>query len=236
MGIYRLALVTGLPAVAMLLACPLSAQAGQIQIKIDMDDPGSQVTQSDYISCMPNDCFEDGTPLDSSDGLPAGVTAGFGDNYGVGTRDRGVPNAIDVSALGLDDLLRDFDQLRSYSQQGGDHFEFRGLPESTYDVTIYSVDLQYGDRETNTFEVNGVVVGPIGLPVDNDLSTMTATLRVTLDDGSGVIRIATTDHVEDDLGSFKKICGLELMEVPEPATLGPLAVGGLAALGRRRRR
>jgi len=210
MGIYRLALVTGLPAVAMLLACPLSAQAGQIQIKIDMDDPGSQVTQSDYISCMPNDCFEDGTPLDSSDGLPAGVTAGFGDNYGVGTRDRGVPNAIDVSALGLDDLLRDFDQLRSYSQQGGDHFEFRGLPESTYDVTIYSVDLQYGDRETNTFEV--------------------------LDDGSGIIRIATTDHVEDDLGSFKKICGLELMEVPEPATLGLLAVGGLAALGRRRRR
>jgi hypothetical protein len=201
--------------------------------------PTTGVQQAGWTDIDPNDNYWDGTALD----LGGGVTAGFGDNYNVSSSLRA--NAGIMGGLGLDELLRDFIQFNADMTYDRHKLQIKGLPDGDYKVTVYAFDPSYpAESAGNYFNINGTITSKIGPASghDNDPAYITASVDVTLSSGaaSNVIFISRRNGLDgngaDDLGGMRKLNGVVIESVPEPATMGLLALGTLSLAALRRRR
>lgn len=151
---------------------------------------------------------------------------------------------IDKIWLGLDDdyFYLGLETLAAFDRDGG---QFSRIGETRFTTQFYAannVDLLYQvdvvTTATDIFvtlsDANGEI--PLGISdgmatIDGDLELSVSREKFGLNEDFWLYALldGTDRQVDDDLDQF-----VTFVEVPEPATLGVLALGGLALLRRRR--
>jgi hypothetical protein len=239
--------------VALSLATPASGEIVNGDVLVfdigeQAADPGGGTTSGNW-----NNMYRSGDPvndnhaIDITDAirLSDGATTGVGlrlmaqdnNSSGIGGADVsatpsvGFPYSGTIPASAIEDLgyLGNEYLVDSGSADSTNGLELTDLNDSlTYDISVFA-RITNVDRGSHTWTVNGTSYDIA--PNNNDT---VYTWEDVPTDGSGAIVIAVDIPQEGDPPSAH-INALEVAAVPEPATLGLLGLGGLAAILRRRR-
>lgn len=218
--------------IMLLVAIP--AQGALIQIDLSSN---SDAIESGWTLVTGGNRLDNGSGVDLGGGVTAGAT-GWGTWSG---SDRGdpAPNGDRLPPANRD-LLRDFGSANNTTSA----FEIRGLAAGDYLLTLYTGDPQYPQETSDSIMVNGVRVQLPDWPADWDnavLSDWAVTIQITLTEGQAIVLAKPINSTGDGMSEYAKLAGLTVdpVAVPEPATLGLLAAGGIGLVGgaiRRRRR
>jgi len=183
-----------------------SGQAA-VEIHVDMEPAGSS-TASGYVQLTGANRWDNATQVSLGDG----VSIGWLDYFGAGSRDRG--------ATYPDLLTRDF--MTWYSSNDPETVEIRGLPGGNYDLTIYATDPQFPDKRTS-FAIDQDDDGSPDTTVEihNPSAEHNKTVAVNVS-SAGVLAI-TVDGIGGASGSVN---GLDLVG-GEPDVVPPAAVTDL---------
>ncbi len=232
----------------MFLGAPTSVQAG---ILIDFDGDGSKVPQTmpGFTQFNAPDGFQvDGNPDHTNaiqDITETYADTGYNVDVRVNTNRHKVRNPIssgDGTAVAMSDLLLDWTGIADPDTgRGPMDFGTLGL---TFDTPgVYSITLYH--HETNrsaAAEADMVLTDANGARAsqhllsgfgNNPATAPTIETYTVLSDGVNEITLVYAQDPTNNTYAFP-LNGLEI--VPEPATMTMLALGGLAALRRRRRR
>ncbi len=114
-------------------------------------------------------------------------------------------------------------------------FELRGLdPALTYDMTLFGKDDSADDNRAVAIFTDTTFAGGVSDSYDPDNNTSdTAVLSALSPDANGTLQITWT--MGQGGGTSSLLSLVEVSAIPEPATMGLLAMGGLAVLRRRRK-
>lgn len=111
-----------------------------------------------------------------------------------------------------------------------------GFSENNYGNIGTGAKFILDDEAASVYDVGAPGVGPLGIL--NVTGPWRPESALSIFDGgakAGSWRLWVSDHAPADLGAIRNF-GLAITAVPEPTTLGLLAVGALATLRRRRSR
>ena len=211
--------------VAAITALTFAGAANATLLKIDLADDLGSAANWDVFTSDVGDTFI----TDWSGGGDNDVTLSITGMLGEGTS--GAPGtSATIDGVSVPKEARD-----DYAWGGTNDpsnsiiFKFINLDPGTYDVSVFE------GRDTDSNGQNGTIwVGTLG---DKPAATNTGNFAGSSATITG-LTISAGDslfyaHYEDGTGGTS---GLIVQEVPEPATMSLLALGGLAILKRRRRR
>ena len=248
-------------ALGVILLTAASGTAALAPIKLDLDGSGGP-TQSGWVGLNGGDRYSNGSQLDGvADGLPAGVQAGFGTGTNERNRtpsDNNMPGA--GATRGFLDGIDYTSLLRDYVSLDGDAASpsliIKGLPAGPYTVSITGGDPDWGSQHAPyDVGVNGTDTSHPGYPAVagggsvaqiDSITTLAANPNHPTE-WSITIDVAVTLNGTEDLNLYRgtgvtgtdqvRLAGVQIVQIPEPATMGLMALGfaGLAALRRRRR-
>lgn len=208
------------------LVLAASTAASAAPILLDVQGESGTVTQAGYTALTPGHKFYSTptTELTLSDGVTVGWLNSTNVTWNNKTDDK-FPPSIPPS-----DLLRDFGNFGAVGRQ----LQLRNLAPGLYDLTLWAVDVEWKDKSTEfridqdndgTFEMTTVIDA-------RALAEITKTVQVNVSQ-DGVLTIHV--HKDPAKGSGGVLNGLDLVAVPEPATLFVLLGGAGLAIVRRRR-
>lgn len=166
-------------------------------------------------------------------GISLVITSRFGGINENGTPD---PSAPYVTSTTRDSFYGNTEEFSGNSNLTPS-FTLSGLdPASTYNFRFYASRMGVNDIRTTDYFVSGAISGMATLNVANNISN-TATVLGIAPDIFGNIQISLTASADNNNANhFTYLGTLEIVAVPEPASVALLMMAGTALVGLRRRR